>query len=717
MIKNGHGCFCALLLAASLFLPVGADAGLLKVGVVSDGDSKAIQELLLHTEEELKKLVSEEDKVVFSPELHKNGNWDLDNTARAIDELQKNTQADVIIAVGPVASHLLAVRGRYSRPAMSLHIINAAMQAIPCENGASGLDNFSYIDLGIDIGRHIDRFQELKKFKKLHLIVSRYILDGIPQLAEYLASEARKRGVELVTVMAGNDLARITHELEGAEAVYLAPLIDLTPEYRLQLINRINSMKIPSMAMLGKSPVENGVFAGISMETDTQKLARRVALNFQRLLLKENPAVFQTGFPQMERLTINMQTAREIGLYPTWEQMTDAILINEEPENIEKKLTITQVIEQALAKNLQLLVKSQELNAGKQTIKRAEANLQPKLSAFGRQTALDEDRAESIMTPAQHTSQIGAELTLVIHSEAAKAAIDMQKLFQAARQQEERALLLDIIRDSALAYLNVLKAKTLQAIQRDNLEVTRANLEIARFREQVGMSGPAEVYRWEIQMASARQAIVEASAMRKKAELSLNQILNASQEEEFTTEDADIYSEVFFLDYQKIGPFIDNMHGYRIFRDFLVADTMVYAPEIRQTGKAIEAYRRAQRSAKRRNVEPTVALQGNFNRTIRESGLGADKPALPAPFSSVFSFPDKNDWYIGLNISLPLLEGGDREAAVKEAEANVARLTATQQLIMQKLELNTRASLEDARASFSTIGLAKTRSEYAKKAL
>lgn len=707
----------ALLLLAIILMTTTLSARTLKVGIISDGNTKGLEDLLVSTAEELKRLILDSDSVEFVDKLRKSGDWDIKATNEAIDSLLANKEADVVLGFGPVASHLLAQRQKFARPAMASHIINAQMQGLTTKDGASGVHNFCFVDLGLDIGRHIDRFQEIKAFKTLHLIVSPYLLDGIPQMADYLAAEAEKRGVKLITVRALADLNKVSVALYGAEAVYIAPLIDLSPEQRNLLILKINAMKIPSMTMLGRAPVENGVFASIAMEIDTQKLARRLALNFQRLFFDENPSVFQTGFPHVERLTINMQTAREIGLFPTWEQMTDAILLNEEPDRVEKQLSITQVVEIALARNLRILAKKQELAVGAQGINRAKANLRPKVSAFGRQSVLDEDRADSIMTPAQHQTQIGADLMMVIYNEPARANIDMQRLFQAARQEEERVLLLDIIKDSALAYLNVLKAKTLQAIQRDNIEVTRANLEIARFREQVGMSGPAEVYRWEIQMASARQAIVDASAMRKKAELALNQVLDAAQEEEFTTADCDIFAEVFFLDYAKIAPYIDNLHGYKIFRDFLVADTFAFAPELQQVGKAIAAYQRAHKSAKSRYNKPTLALQGNFSRTIKESGVGEVKPAMPAPFNSVFTYPDKNDWYVGLNVSIPLHEGGDRPAAVKEAAATVKKLEKERDYLMQRLELNTRASLEDARASFSSIGLSETRSGYAAKAL
>lgn len=705
-----------MLLAALLCAEV-ISARTLRVGVVTDGRTDNTSALLNVIGEEVIKLVPETDSVVFAEALIKDGEWNIAVINAAIDNLMQTRDADVILALGPVSSHMIASRKVLAKPVLAAYIINAAMQGLKKTEGASGVENLSYIDLGIDIGRHIDRFQEIKKFKKLHLIVSPYMLEGIPHLAQYFAEQAKVRNVELLIVPATSNLSEVSASLVGAQAVYLAPMLDIPPERQSQLISKINALKIPSMAMIGRTPVESGVLCSIAMEIDTQKLARRIAFNLQRLLADENPSAFQTDFSHTERLTINMQTAREVAVYPTWGQMTDAVLINEESDNIEKKLSITQVIETALLRNLQLIAKKQELAAGEQTVNRARSSLLPRISAFGRQTVLDEDRADSIMTPGQYATQLGADLLFVLYSEQARANIDIQKLFQSARKDEERALMLDVIKDAAIAYLNVLKTRTLQNIQRDNLGVTRANLEIARFREQVGNSGPAEVYRWEIQMASSRQAVIDASASRKKAELALNQILNASQEEEFTTADCDIFSQAFYLDYPRVAPYIDNQYGYKIFRDFLVADTYAFSPEMQQIGRGIAAMNRSRKSAKSRFNHPVVALQGNFTRTVKESGTGATKPALPAPFSSVFTYPDKNDWSVALNVSIPLYEGGDRKAAVKEAEANVKKLEAQRQLLMQRLELNTRASLEDARASFSSIDLSQTRADYASKTL
>ncbi len=77
-----------------------------------------------------------------------------------------------------------------------------------------------------------------------------------------------------------------------------------------------------------------------------------------------------------------------------------------------------------------------------------------------------------------------------------------------------------------MAYLNLLRAQTLERVQKENLELTRSNLELARVRQQIGISGPAEVYRWESQIATARKEVINANAQRNAAEIGVNRVLH-----------------------------------------------------------------------------------------------------------------------------------------------------------------------------------------------
>jgi len=703
-------CFLSLFL---IFLSTAGEARTLNMATIVDGNSEFNQKFIDEIGKEVEKLINEEDQVLFSVDAKSDGVWDHKKIASLIQQAMKSENIDAILCIGPISSGILAKMDKFSKPAFASQVLNAGLQKIPEKRP----ENLNYIDLAIDFRTHLEKFKEIKAYKALGFIAGDCFIKGLPELTDSLQKNIEEKGETFRVVTVDEVLSDGAAALKNLDAVFVAPLAAESEADKQKIIACINEAGLPSMSMTGSDLVEMGLLVSIVESPNPEKLARRQALDIQRLFLDEEPSISAGSLSHEERVHINMKTARLIKVFPTWSQMTDAVLLNDVPQNLERNLSLNQVIETAVIRNLQLKAKEQEIEASLQGIKRSRSNLRPKISLFGRENVIDEDRAASIITPAKYQAQIGAELVQVIYSEQARANIDIEKLMHSAKREEERALILDIMKDAAIAYLNVLKARTLQVIQQDNLEVTRANLEIARFREQVGSSGPAEVYRWEIQMASARQAIIDASVMRKKAELALNQVLNASQEEEFSTADNDIYAKVLLIDQQVIAPYIDNVFGFKIFRDFMVEDTFTFSPEIQQLQKAVEAQKRSRVSAKRRYSHPTVTLQGNLARTVKESGVGEPKPPMPPPFSSALAYPDKNDWYVGLNVSIPLHDGGDSRAAAKQAEATIKQLNNNLDHMKQRLELNTRTTLEDARSSFSSIGLSNTRSEFAAKTL
>ncbi|MDD3146536.1 MAG: hypothetical protein PHD82_04485, partial [Candidatus Riflebacteria bacterium] len=119
--------FVALILILSGQI---AFARVIKVGVVTDGQTENTAALLNAVDGEIKKLVPESDEVQFEPELIKHGTWKIGNIQNALDSLLKNTDVDAILAVGPLASQLASTRGSYARPVIAAHVINASMQGL-----------------------------------------------------------------------------------------------------------------------------------------------------------------------------------------------------------------------------------------------------------------------------------------------------------------------------------------------------------------------------------------------------------------------------------------------------------------------------------------------------------------------------------------------------------------------------------------------------------
>ncbi len=100
----------------------------------------------------------------------------------------------------------------------------------------------------------------------------------------------------------------------------------------------------------------------------------------------------------------------------------------------------------------------------------------------------------------------------MIYSDSANANVTIQRNLQEAREHDRERLRLDIAQEAATAYLDVLRANTTERILKDNLQVTRSNLQRARVRESIGAGGPAEVYRWESEIAANRTQVINAAA-------------------------------------------------------------------------------------------------------------------------------------------------------------------------------------------------------------
>ncbi|OQB49440.1 MAG: outer membrane channel protein [bacterium ADurb.Bin157] len=707
----------ALLFVFVVLLAVSADAKQYRVAVIADSERDDFVYLIDAVNGELTKIFSEKDIVLLEKTNAALRPFEDESAIQAlIYKALRNEKYDAVLTLGPVSSHLCASMRIFRKPVIAAHIVNGHIQGIAKSGNSSGVKNLSYIDFGVDFLHQIEAFRRVKEFDTLHLIMSPNYLRAVPHLAEYLKSEADKQKTEIIIAETGKGLDEMKRLLVKAKAAMIVPIFGRPFDYQKEIIELLNELKVPSMAMLGRIPVENGVFCSLTPDIDNQKLARRIAINLNRIFAGDDAGSFNTDFTMPERLAFNMETAEKIGVFPTWSQMTDAILFYGNSKGNNKQMDIGTVIETALTKNLRLIAKNREKEKQRQKTIEAKSAYDPVLQISLNQLNIDKDRADSILTPAQHSAKLGADLLYVIHSEKANANIDIQRLFESVKSEEERALMLDIIKEALMAYVNVSKSHAMVNIQKDNLEVTRVNLEMAKLREKVGTSGPGEVYRWEIQMAGARQAVIGAQAVLKKAVMALNEVLQNSQEEEFDLDNFDLSKDSFYLNYVQMEPYIDNLRGYKIFKDFMVADTFEFSPEIRQIDGGIAAAERLLKSEKKRGKDPTVALQLNFTRTFKEWGTG-DEKFVPPPFNSVFKIPDKNDSYIGLNVSLPVFEGRARTASIKQVNAEVLRLKAERDYLKDRLELNTRVALEDAKASFASINLANSRAEYAEKML
>jgi outer membrane protein TolC len=300
-------------------------------------------------------------------------------------------------------------------------------------------------------------------------------------------------------------------------------------------------------------------------------------------------------------------------------------------------------------------------------------------------------------------------VTQVLFSDDVLTGVDTQRLVQLSREHELEQSRLDVTLDSAQAYLNLLRAETFERIQRDNLKLTRHNLELARTRESIGVSGASEVYRWESQIATSQKNVLEAQSSVTLARIALNQLRHRPLDEPFVTQETGLEDPNLSVSAGPFPQYLDNTHAVNVFQDLLVQEGISQAPELLALEALIGAQRRVRQNARRAQRLPDVLASAGVNHRLTESGAGAD--ALSARPD------DDTEWTATLSLAFPLYAGGAKRAALVQATEELARLNLVRKSVTEQIEQRIRSAVHVAVTSFRSIQLTRAAAEAARKNL
>ncbi len=682
-----------------------------RIGIVQDGPVIRFPDHLESIKQEILMLTAKEFEVQFPADMTIVGDWTIAGVKDAVDRLLAAPDVDLIIAVGFGASEYITHMKDLAKPAIAATVMNAEMQQFPREGSASGVTNLTYISPQRDPGRSIWAFQEVVSFKHLAVLVDGLFGQTLPGIDGFVHRVLKDAPVD-VAVVAADTSAEATLDALPPEtdAVIVMPLIRFSPDEFQKLVNGLIRRKLPSFSLYGPLEVEQGLLVSINPESNIARQARRIAVNVHRILLGEDAGTLPVSFPSDEQLTINMATAGAIGVYPTWRVLIEAELLHEEPESIERHLSLNSAVREAIAVNLDLTVQDRNVAAGEQVVREARSALLPRMDLDAGGVVIDEDRARAAGGVQPERSVTGSATgTQIIYSEYAWSNFTAEKHLQTFREEERAAARLDITLDTAVAYLGVLRAKTIERIQKENLRLTRANLERARARVSIGMASRAEEFRWESEIARSKQAVMDTYATRRESENALNRLLNRPVEERFTTEETDLKDPLLLFSDKRFHVRMDNPKSLSILRDFLVEEGLAAAPELRGLDAAIEAQKRILVATKRDFWLPTFSLQGNVTELLAEDGEGQrnDSPTEQ----------NDTDWSAGVFATFPLFEGGSKQAATKRALEELSGLRTERQSAANKIEEKIRSSLHQAAASYANIELSQDAAEASGKNL
>ncbi len=690
------------------------------VGTITDGPDGRGGAATGLIRQQLIELLEIDFEVALPPAAQVQADWSLPGIEAGLDRLLDDADVDIVVTLGYVSSHLAALRADLPKPVVASLVIDPEFQALPRQEQGSGVANLNYIAVH-DLG-DLRTFREVIPFQRLGILADARLLEAIPNAAERVQVGAGEVGVGVQMVPVEGSVEAALAALDpNVEAVYILPLLQLSQDDFRRLVEGLNGRGIPTMSWFGEREVNLGAMLGRMPEGFDALIARRTALNMQRALLGDELASMVVDYPTSIRLTLNMATADAIGFSPPYTLLSEATLVDDHAATARRRVTLESAVQEAVTENLDLQVEDRFVLAAAQNAELAGSARLPQIDLDLDLQAIDENRAERAFGSNPQVLLSGAAtIRQVIYADRLWSDVEAETLTQASRELDRESLRLDLSLESAVVYLNLLRAKTLEQIERDNVNLSRSNLELSRLRVSVGTAAPGEVLRWENQVANSRLTLVEALAQRRVAEVELNRLLNQPTDQPFETEETAVDDPGLLSSQERLYPYLSNPRDFAIFRQFMALEAIERAPELDAIDSLTQAQERILKSTKRSSWLPEFGVQGGVGGMFLRAGAGSesnptiDLPGgIAVPLTEVESF----QWSVGVFATIPIFEGTAKVARQTQSAEEVARLRVQRASVSEKVDARLRVALLEMQSSLLGIDLSRQAAEAARSNL
>ncbi len=689
-------------------LPIQAIAKQTVIGVVTDGPSIFVDRAIELIDAEIQLITQGEFDVQLPKSKQLNGGWTRQGIEAALADLYSDKSVDMIIALGFSSSVIATNLSRHPKPTFAAVIIDDRMSNAPRSGNSSGKQNLNYISIQANLAAEIEAFRRIVDFQDVVLLSDSLIPEVMPNIASEGKAAARDIGINLhyVPHNGGTESDLVAQIPDEVDAVLIGALARMDEKQQVNLLNMLTARGLPSYSLLGSQLVEQGALVTEIPEQNWRQRARRLALNIQATLFGENPKDMKVFIDAKRRLIINMETARKLGVSPPFEVMLEAKKIKADEQEATVRWSLSEVAHTALAENLGVRASSLGVEAGENLVQEAGSRLLPQLSVNANQLLRNENN-NSVLAGALPEQQGIASLSLsqILYDEGSLASLDIEKLRQTARMAENRQTELDVVESATVAFLNVLQSQTLKDIRTENLELTRTNLELAQDRVKIGIATRADIFRWESELARSTADLISANASLKQARESLNQLLNRPLTERFSLEPATLNDPTLVMNDPELAGLVSNQARFTSLSNVLIRLGLDRSPEIARQIAQLAEQERTLKSERSSYWSPTLSLTGEVSYTYYDSRPEAN------------SLEGEDDWNVGLNLSLPLYEGGARSNRVGRARMTVKQNRLQLENTRRTVEQTIRARLHAAQSSRLSIDLYKNAAESSRKNL
>jgi len=285
-------------------------------------------------------LLSGEFNIKFPENKLLSGDWDLDKTNSNLLKLLNDPEVDIVIAYGEISSRLAVFTPNLTKPVIAPVAINAELQRMPIKNGTSGINNLNYLSFTSNLNNQIPVFKKLYDFNKVAMLINQNYYSSQKFIRDTIESKLERiiEGVDVEFVPVGFNYESVVETVSpDVDAVIIQPVRFLSYQQIDDLISRFKERGIPTFSIFDERYVQGEALAGFVPKNFFQRHSRRIALNIQAILLGESAGDLPVTIPIDDEFIINMKTAEEFKIYPSWSLYNNSRMINtieEKPDRV-----------------------------------------------------------------------------------------------------------------------------------------------------------------------------------------------------------------------------------------------------------------------------------------------------------------------------------------------------------------------------------------------
>ena len=639
-----------------------------KIGFIFDLLPENAPILLDLMQHEIRSVVGQDANILFPNSGIYVNDFNLQTAEKNFQAINDNEDVDIIVAFGAISNVVITNAESHKKPTILFGTLASEFNKINSEKQTSGIKNLSLILASYSISKDLMAFKELINYKNVGIVLEEYALEILP-IRELLDDIYSNLDAEY-TIISFSKVNEIKDKLVDIDAVYFTNTFYFTDQQIMELSEHMIEKKLPSYTSAGSNDVELGIMASSQTDDNIEQFFRRIALNVESVINGVDAGDLPTYLDTNEQLILNFNTASKVG-GPLKYSLIYKTKVVGEMKNVlsEKDYNLSEVLQEAKERNLEIENSSLNVDLATQDVKRAKSSILPNLESQLTSSILDPQiaRISNGQNP-QFTTTGNLTLSQVLYSQDALTNIYIQKALKKAEESTFQSKQLDVILEAASAYFNVLITRSNLEIVMQNLEVTRRNLQIAQQNFDAGLTGKIDVLRFESQMAQNSQTMVETVSLLEFSFSELNRVLDYPLDREIDVIPVTLTDDVFSeMNVETLKEFLDDVANREVFIQFLVDEALRNSPELDALNEQINITDASIRLANTGRFIPDVALQGQYNYTFDRSGEGNTVP-------DGFITPPDGYYSIGVSLSLPIFQQNKQNINLQTAKITKSQL-------------------------------------------